>query len=209
MTFEMKYDLLSESEKANLKKCINILIAQNYIVRDVYSQAKGVTSESAEYRFIDYHADLINEYFSIMGWALHIDRTYGVAHAFYQENDKNDQFSLSESMFLITMRLIYNEERDNLSTKREVKTSTREIIEKMMSTGAVKNKPNDTDTVQALRLARNHNVITKISGSWTDPKCSILIYPSILFLVSDSVVNKLLNRIKTARGHADENTEIA
>ena len=89
----------------------------------------------------------MSEYFEIIGWKMIKDDTYGVI-AIYSLYDNNrlriDRFT---TLFLYTLRLIYEEEREKVNNYNNARTDTQAIIEKMMSFGLI---PNGRTTMREL-----------------------------------------------------------
>jgi hypothetical protein len=54
-----------------------------------------------------------------------------------------------------------------------------------------KRKISDRDIHTAFALFKNHNIVDKIEGTWTDPNTRIIIYPSILFVISSEKINEI------------------
>lgn len=205
--FDLYYDRLNEQDRDRFKECVKHLISKSFVLREEYSVTKSIMLDNPMYRFIELHSDVIGCYLDYMGWKINIDRKYGVVHAYDDSDRAVDRFSINESMFLIILRLIYDEKRESLQRSKDVLTTTKEIIDKLLSTSAVKRKPSDQDMKDALRIAQYYNVITKKSGLWTEATCQILIHPTVIFLVSDAIVNGIVERIGELLEDEDEDTK--
>jgi hypothetical protein len=132
------YDKLTNSEKEEFKRLANMLLTKTFIIRDYYDSREEMMKISPEYRFIERNFELFSEYFSFSGWDLRKDNQYGVISIenVYEYNRlKLDKFT---TFILYTVRLIYEEEREHISLRNEVITTTGQIIHKMINLNLIK-----------------------------------------------------------------------
>lgn len=201
------YDKLTNSEKEEFKRLANMLLTKTFIIRDYYDSREEMMKISPEYRFIERNFELFSEYFSFSGWDLRKDNQYGVISIenVYEYNRlKLDKFT---TFILYTVRLIYEEEREHISLRNEVITTTGQIIHKMINLNLIKKKPSDRDISDSLRLLSNHNLLQKISGSWENADTKILILPSVLFVVSNERISRIYDLVENGENTQDENNQ--
>jgi hypothetical protein len=186
-----RYEKLSNSEKEEFRRLLNLLLSKTFVIRDYYDAKEAMMRVNPEYRFIERHFELFSEYLYFSGWEIHKDNQYGVIliENIYEYNKvKLDKFS---TLLIYTIRLIFEEERERVTLKNETVTTTGQIIHKMISLNIFKRKPADREIVEGLRLLSNHNIVQKISGSWESADTRILILPSILFVVSNERISRI------------------
>ncbi|SHJ56303.1 DUF4194 domain-containing protein [Thermoclostridium caenicola] len=201
------YDKLTNSEKEEFKRLANMLLTKTFIIRDYYDSREEMMKISPEYRFIERNFELFSEYFSFSGWDLRKDNQYGVISIenVYEYNRlKLDKFT---TFILYTVRLIYEEEREHISLRNEVITTTGQIIHKMINLNLIKKKPSDRDISDSLRLLSNHNLLQKISGSWENADTKILILPSVLFVVSNERISRIYELVESGEYTQDEDSQ--
>lgn len=185
------FEKMSNSEKEEMKRLLNVLLSKTYIVRDVYDTKEMMMKINPDYRFLERHFEIVSDYLSYSGWDVSKDNQYGVISIdnIYEYNKvKLDRFT---TMTLYTIRLIYEEERERVTLRNEIMTTTGQIFHKMITLNVLKRKPADREMTESLRILAEHNVIQKISGNWADADARILILPSILFIVTNEKISRL------------------
>ena len=192
------YDKLSVYEKGEFSRIANYLLSHTYMVRFVYDSSKQITLPSGDYQMAVRLYSLLKDYFSVTGWKLEKDDTYGMLSLIniYDHNRlRIDRFT---TLFLYTCRLIYEEERENINRYHIVKTNTQTVIEKMRTLRLLKNgKSNQTERIEAQRMLAHYNIIQKTERSaWSADGNQILILPSILMIVSNQGINDMMMQLE-------------
>jgi hypothetical protein len=185
------YEKLNNSEKEELKRLLNVLLSKTFVIRDYFEIKDSMMRINPEYRFIERHFDVVSEYLSYSGWDVRKDNQYGVIsleNVYEYNRVKLDRFT---TLILYTIRLIFEEERERVTLRNEIMTTTGQIIHKMIALNIFKRKPPDREITDSLRLLSNHNIIQKISGSWENADTRILILPSILFVISNERISRM------------------
>ncbi|AUS95266.1 hypothetical protein CDQ84_18215 [Clostridium thermosuccinogenes] len=185
------YEKLNNSEKEEFKHLANLLLSKTFITRDYYDLKESMMKVNPEYRFIERHFELFSDYFFYSGWAVLKDNQYGVISMenIYEYNRL--KLDRSTTLMLYTIRLIYEEEREKISLRNEIMTTTGQIIHKMITMNIFRKKPSDRDISESLRLLSNHNLIQKISGQWEDADTKIMILPSVLFVLTNEKISRI------------------
>lgn len=202
--FEQRFEKLTSKEQDEFVYIANRLLAENYLLRDVYSNKEKAMKIQYDYRFIERHKELFVDYFRYSGWDLNVDGKYGVAWMINRYDLNRATLNKATTIFLLTLRLIYDEQREKLTMKREVLTSTYDVVGKLMSIGAVKKKPSDKDITDALRMLERYNIVTKLDGKWSDPDTQLIIYPTILFVMTNAKINDLHDLITSGNEEGSE-----
>jgi hypothetical protein len=185
------FEKLNNSEKEEMRRLLNVLLSRTFVVRDVFDTKEMLMKINPEYRFLERHFELVSEYLSYSGWDVRKDSQFGVISVenVYEYNKvRLDRFT---TLVLYTIRLIYEEERERITLRNEIMTTTGQIIHKMIALNVFKRKPADRDINDSLRLLSNHNIIQKISGNWENADTRIMILPSILFVVTNERISRI------------------
>jgi len=185
------YEKMNNSEREEFKRLVNLLLSKTFIMRDFYDVKDSMMKINPEYRFIERHFELFSAYLSYSGWEARKDNQYGVIgiENVYEYNRlKLDRFT---TLILYTVRLVFEEERERISLRNEIMTTTGQIIHKMITLNIIKKKPSDREMSESLRLLSYHNLIQKVSGIWENADSKILILPSILFVVSNEKISRI------------------
>lgn len=191
MMWNELYDKLTNSEKEEFKRLLNLILSRTFMVRDLYDSKEGMVRVNPEYRFVERNFELFVDYLDFAGWSLEKDSNYGVIALNNNYEYNRVRLDRNTTMILYTMRLVFEEEREKVTLRHEILTTTAQIVRKLITLGLVKKKPSDKDLADALRQLAYHHVIQKVEGSWEDAECKILILPSILFIVTNERISRI------------------
>jgi hypothetical protein len=208
-----EYKKLNSSDKDDFRRLANYLLSHTYIVRDEYQPSKEMTVINADYKSASKLFDLLRDYFELSYWRLEKDDNYGII-SLYNIKDHNrlrlDRFT---TIFLYMCRLIYEERREEAASFHRVRTSTREVIEKMKTLNLLeKSKTTQKERIDAQRTLAHYNIIRKMeTSSWDGDGNQILILPSILAIIPNQGINDLKNELEelktsAASTEAEENS---
>lgn len=191
-----RYEKLGTQDKENFTRIVNYLLRVNFINRDVYSAKDKEMKINYNYRFVDRNYLLFEDYLEIGGWALHKDDRFGVIYLTSRYEYNRKRLKKFTSLILLTLRLIYDEERENLTIKKEVSLTVHELVQKMISLGILNKKPAFKDLYTALSQLAGFHIVDRMEGNWKDPETRFLIYPAILFVLSNAKINELFQWIE-------------
>ncbi len=192
-----EHEKLTNSEKEEFRRLVNIMLSRTFIIRDVYSHKEGIIKVNPEFRFVERHFNCFLDYLSFGGWILSKDSNYGVISLVSAYEYNRVRFDKNSTLMLYTIRLVFEEEREKVALRKEVLTSTSQIVRKMMALGLVKKKPSNKDLIDSLRLLSQYNIIQKLEGSWEEPGTKLLILPSILFIVTNEKISRMYEMLDT------------
>lgn len=198
--WQEEYNKLSTSDREEYTRLTNIIMSKTFVLRDRFDVREKSTKISRDYRFVERYFELFREYFKVAGWELQKDNNYGVIVLYNMSGTNRMRLDKFTTCILYAIRLIYEEEREKLSLKKDILTSVSDIIKKMISLNIISKKPSDKDITGALSLLRSFNILDKLEGRFEDPETMIIIYPSILFIVT----NEKIANIYSIIGEEDE-----
>jgi hypothetical protein len=204
--FTEEYDKLGDMDKDVFSKLVNLLLLQNYIIRDSFNAREGTAGLSQEYRFIERNYSLFESYLKYGKWILHKDDTYGVIYC--RNTAGHNKFTLNKvtTIMLYLLRFLYEEGREKVTLQRNIIVTISEIVERLVYLGVTNKKLPDNDLIDSLSTLRKFKIIDKIGGKYTDPETKIIIYPSILFVITNDRINGLTEF--TNNGENDTAVEI-
>ena len=204
------YEALSNYEKGEFRRICNYLLSHTYIVRDVYKPDKQWTEPNNYYRMIIRLFECMREYFSVSGWKLEKDDNYGVISLINEFDHNRLRIDRFTTLFLYTCRLVYEEGREQGDNLNIVRTDTGAIVEKMRMLGLLeKGKTTQKERIEAQRALSHFNIIQKTeSTAWSPEGNGVLIFPSILSIVSNQSINDMMSEIEELRTE-DTNTAIS
>ena len=199
------YENLSNFDKGEFRRLGNYLLSHTYMVRDVFRPDKQWTEPNNDYRTVSRLFDCMQEYFSVTGWKLDKDDTYGIislTSEFEHNRLRADRFT---TLFLYTCRLIYEEGREQGDSRRIVRTDTGAIVEKMRLLGLLnKGRTTQKERIEAQRTLAHYNIIQKTEAAWSPEGNGVLIFPSILMIISNQGINDMMLELEELRVEAAE-----
>jgi len=195
------YETLSNYEKGEFRRICNYLLSHTYIVRDVYKPDKQWTEPNADYRMVNRLFECMHEYFSVSGWKLEKDDNYGVISLINEFDHNRLRIDRFTTLFLYTCRLIYEEGREQGDNLNIVRTDTGSIVEKMRLLGLLeKGKTTQKERLEAQRTLAHFNIIQKTeSTAWSPDGNGVLIFPSILSIISNQAINDMMSELEGLR----------
>ena len=201
-----KYEALSNYERGEFRRLCNYLLSHTYLVRDVYKPDKQWTEPNNDYRTVSRMFEIMREYFDISGWKLEKDDNYGVIsliNTFDHNRLRMDRFT---TLFLYTCRLIYEEDRQQGDNTRIVRTDTGAIVEKMRLLGLLdRERTTQKERLEAQRALAHFNIIQKTEvTAWSPDGNGVLIFPSILSIISNQDINDMMYQLTELGDQEDE-----
>lgn len=200
------WEKLTDRDKEELMRVINLLLNKTFILRDEYDPNTKSMVINKDFRFVERHHSLIEEYLGIAGWHVQNDAYRGVIAAYNRFGSNRYRLDKYTTYFLYTLRLIYEESREKVALARQCTTTVGEMVEKMFYLGMVDKKPPDTGLRDGLNTLKRFNIIEKIDGDWTKADTRIVVYPSIEMIVNNEKISSLYSKL-TEEGEDDETAD--
>jgi hypothetical protein len=195
------YEQLSNFDKGEFQRLSNYLLSHTYLARDVYKPDKQWTEPNTDYRSVIRLFEIMEAYFSLSGWKLEKDDNYGIISLTNEYEHNRFRLDRFTTLFLYTLRLIYEEQREQGDISHIVKTNTPEVIEKMRVMGLLdKGKTSQRERIEAQRTLSHFNIIQKTeSSAWSPEGNGLLIFATILSIVSNEGINAMMSELEELR----------
>lgn len=192
MEWIQKFENLNYTDKENFKKMINQMLSKTFLIRDSYDLETGRMRAHVDFRFVERHFEIFSGYLELGGWTLHRDSNYGVIclDSAYDYN----RFRLTKftTLMLFTLRLIFEENREEVQLRKEVIIEINELLQKMHVLGIMEKKPAMKDLTDALKTLAGFNLIMRLEGGkWELTDTRLMILPSILFVIPNEKISYL------------------
>ena len=185
---------LNDRDKEQFTRLVNILLARTFLLRERVDPKEKAIMIDRDFRFLERYYSIFKGYLDLAGWELNLDSQLGVG-ALYNRNGTNRyRMNKFETYFLLVLRLIYIEEAEKLTLRRDVATTVRNLMEKMSLLNLLEKKLSDKSLAEALTSLKEFNLIDRVGGEWNDWETKIVIYPSILLAVSDAQIKDLYEK---------------
>ena len=191
------YEALNATEKTDFRRLVNLLLYRTYLLRNVYDDQKKMLDLNRDYRTAHRLFSILQGYFSLAGWDLYQDSSYGVIYLRNQFDSNHARFDAFTTKFLYVLRLIYEEQRGQVELYHDVRTDTNTVFQKMVAFGLVKsNQRVSSSILEAERVLSRYQVLAKLDGAWNSDGNELLIYPTILFFLPNSEIDSLSRRLQ-------------
>ncbi len=186
-----KYQKLSSIDRDKFGELANELLNKNFILAYHYDNKNRVRRPNSNYNFIVRNFEIFENYFAMTHYKLERDDNYHVISLSNELGYNHQKMDKYTTLFLLTLRLMYDEAKEQAATSEVVYTTTSQIIYKMIDLKLIDKKPTIKSTVDVLRFMASHNIITKIDKSFDDFSANLVILPTILFVISNEKINAI------------------
>jgi len=195
--FEALFEALTDKERQMFSETVNLLLGKTYLVYEKEEDRRY-------YRFVEKHQELFTRYLELARWSLQIQKADAVIQAYNMEERNRYQFNLQESVFLVILRLLYDEKRRELRPTQQVLVTGQEIQEKYMALQIRKRLPSREDTRHILRLFSSFSLLDLKKGHWKDPEAVYQLYPSLMLVLNTADLEKLVEWLREQSQREDE-----
>jgi len=185
---------LSENEKVQVRQIINRLLSANILVKE---------REPELYQKARRHKAILDDFFKTLGWTFILDDRHDCAFVHSPENAHRLRLTRDDSIWLLILRLFYQEKRSELALSSFPIVSLHEIRAKY----ATFQIPfvNKTRLQELIKLGIAYKLIHPIDNDLRSDDCRFTLYHSLLHAVNSEQVEELYQRI--ARYAQDEGCE--
>ncbi len=195
------YEKLNNSDKEEFRRIVNVLLSRTFMIRDIYDAREGMIKINPEYGFVERNYELFTDYLFYSGWRIQKDSSYGVISLINEYEYNRVKLNKGTTLILYTLRLIFEEEREKISLRNEILTTTGQMVHKMITLGVVPRKPSDRDLADGLRQLAHHNIIEKLEGPWEKADTKLLILPSILFVITNEKISRIYETLENGENN--------
>ncbi|MDD3198669.1 MAG: DUF4194 domain-containing protein [Eubacteriales bacterium] len=190
------YDKMPSSDRGQIIRCINQLLARTYLLSESYDDSAGMMKSNSDYRLVDRYFNWLHDYLELSGWNLVKDRALGVIYVESTYNYNRQPLNSVTTLILLTLKLLYDEEREKLTLQNAVNITTSQVVDRLIHFNAFKRKPSDKDLTDALRLLSRYNIVQRLSGEWAAADCQFLIMPSVSLLLSGDAIGRIYRSLE-------------
>ena len=150
------YAKLKFSEQEIFRRINNLLLSSTFLIRDI-PDPKGGVKINPDYQFVERKMELFQQYLQYGGWTFQKDSNYGVI--FIKNNYGHNRVRLDKNttLILLSLRLIFEEEREKVTLSNKVVTQTGMIIQKMNALGLINRKPSLKELADSLKQLSSYD----------------------------------------------------
>lgn len=193
----------TQKELDQFKSVCNQLLSRTYVVRTLYKQGHGRIN-NPDYTFLSIHYEVVQEYLSLLDWDLRKDDLNGYFYVLNKDEANRCNLSKKETALLLAIRLIYDENQEQLGLEQDAICTVRDVLEKVVTDYAIlPAKPNMDEVKRALILFENHSLIQRIDGKYNQGSCKFAILPTVLAAVSGEKLKAVVSVLRRENGNEE------
>jgi hypothetical protein len=193
-----EYERLPDRDKDAFARLVSLLLERTFLLRDVWDGREQRLVASPEFRFAERHLPLLTAYLRIGGFELQVDGRRGVMALYNRYGRNRARVDKLTTYLLYVLRLVYDEQLERASLRREVIVPLGEVFSRLHVLGLADRRLAATALRESLERLRRWSVLERVDGEGEDPESRWILYPTIRLLVTDEQVSALYERL--ARG---------
>ncbi len=186
------YDNMTGEQQKEITDSIRLLLRQTFVLERKYDKKTERLQYTSSYRTITRHFPFIRHYLAVSGIELIENSHMGI---FYVQGEDlvGEKLPKLATLYLLALKLIYDEQMENVSTSVNVYTTLGEIQEKLGNYRLFKRQPAPADIRRTLALLRKYQLIEPLELlDDLNSKSSFIIYPCINVVLFGDDVRALL-----------------
>lgn len=190
------YDTLMQEEQTRLTASIRLLLHQTFILERKFDRRSGRFQYNPDFRDCNKHLEFIRSYFAVSGIEVMENTQTGIIYI-QGENLMGDKLPKLATLYLLVLKLIYDEQMESVSTSVNVYTTLGEIHEKLGSYRLFKKQPSPTDIRRAVTLLKKYQVIEPLELlDDLNGNSRLIVYPCINVVLLGDDVRELLESFR-------------
>lgn len=198
------YDELSVQEQQEVTEMIQLLYRQTFILERKFDKKAERFQYSREFRVCNKHLEFLKEYFAISGIEVVENSQMGIIYI-QGGNVVGEKLPKLATLYLLALKLIYDEQMATVSTSIQIYTSLSEIHERLGTYRLLKKQPSPTDIRRSIALLKKYQVIEAMDLlDDLDGQSRMMIYPCINVVLFGSDVRSLLESFAEGEEQDDE-----
>jgi hypothetical protein len=176
---------VSDQEQERLKELINQLLGVNFLLKEL---------DREKFLLARRHREALTNYFRFLGWELVLDDRHECIALISPRMEHRRRLKREESIWLLVLRLIYQEKRQGLSLSDYPVTTLYEIRTKYQTFRLPFVK--QTQLKQLVAFCKKYNLIDILDADITSDDCRFLLYHTLLHVIETERVEELTEKIR-------------
>lgn len=198
------YDNMMQEEQLEVTESIRLLLRQTYILERKYDRKSGRFQYNKDYRILSRHLEFIREYFAVSGVTVLENSHMGIIYI-QGEGLVGDKLPRLATLYVLALKLIYDEQMESLSTSVNVYTTLREVHDKLGTYHLFRKQPSPTDIRRTITLLKKYQLIEPLDLlEDLNSESRLIIYPCINVVLMGDDVRELLASFDEENGGEEE-----
>lgn len=175
---------LSELEQKELQTVINQLLSVNFIVKE---------KDKSGYYMGKRHKEKLEQFFHFLGWDFVFDDRLEIILVTSPKGLHQRRLTREESIWLLVMRLIYQEKREGLSLSNFPVVTLYEIKRKYEAFKLPELQK--TKLREFIRMCSHYQLMQPLDSDWHSDDCRFCLYHSWVYMVKAESIEKVSYKI--------------
>ena len=203
------FEALSPDEQQKVKESIQLLYRQTFLLERRYDRKNRRSQLNREYYQCAKHLEFIRAYFDLMDVEVLENSQMGVIYL-RGEQVIGDKMSRLATLYILIMKLIYDEQMSAASSSADAVTTLSEIHEKLGTYRILKKQPAATEVRRTIAFLKKYQLIEPLDVlEELDGRSRLIIYPTIQMVLLGDDVRALLKTFEEGEGEdEDDESEI-
>ncbi|GLB28192.1 hypothetical protein LAD12857_01150 [Lacrimispora amygdalina] len=198
------YDGLLQGEKAELRDAIRLLLKQTFILEHKFEKRSNRFLYNQEFKVCNKHLEFIRAYLAVCGINVLENSQLGLIYI-QGEDTMGEKLPKLATLYLLVLKLIYDEQMAAVSTSVNVYTTISEIHDKLGNYRLFKKQPSVTEIRRAIALLKKYQILEPLDVlEDLDGDNRMIIYPSINVVLFGDDVRSLLESFEEGEDSDDE-----
>ncbi len=198
------YEELSGEEQRQVTESIQALYRQTFILERRYDRKTRRYQINREYYQCSKHLEFVKAYFAIMDIQVMENSQIGVIYI-RGEQVVGEKLPKLATLYILILKLIYDEQMSAVSTSVNAVTSLGEIHEKLGTYRILKKQPSTTDIRRAIALLKRYQIIEPLDIlEEMNGQSRLVIYPTIHVVLMGDDVRALIETYEEGEEEDDE-----
>ncbi len=186
------YEELTQEEQEQLAGVIQLLYRQTFLLERKYDKRSGRFQYRKEYRTCSKHMEFLKAYFAVAGISLKENVHMGVIYI-QGEALWGEKLPRLATIYLLVLKLIYDEQMERASTSVQVVTTLGAINGKAGDFRVLSGIPSPTELRRTIALLRKYQILEPLDvleelGEHT----RLVVYPTVHAVLLGDDIKKLL-----------------
>ena len=200
------YDGLLQGEKAELRDAIRLLLKQTFILEHKFEKRSNRFLYNQEFKVCNKHLEFIRAYLAVSGINVLENSQLGLIYI-QGEDTMGEKLPKLATLYILVLKLIYDEQMAAVSTSINVYTTISEIHDKLGNYRLFKKQPSVTEIRRAIALLKKYQILEPLDVlEDLDGDNRMIIYPSINVILFGDDVRSLLESFEE-EGDSDDESE--
>lgn len=197
------FDVLGQGEKEEVRAGLRLLLQQTFVLEHKYDKRTNRFAYNPEFKICNKHLEFIRAYLAVNGVSVLENSQLGIIYI-QGESTVGDKLPKLATLYLLILKLIYDEQMAAVSTSVNIYTTLSEIHEKLGNYRLFKKQPSPTEIRRAITLLKKYQILEPLDIlEDLDGDSRMIIYPCINVVLFGDDVRALLE----ALGEGDEDDD--